>query len=83
MYNEIVKGILDLMRESNPPCIEGREVRIINDVIGHELNVKGYPNHQAVCQMDGWELEGEILNEGETVYGFTYNFENGDFESNS
>jgi hypothetical protein len=78
MYNEIIKGILDILRENNPPCIEGKDVKVIGDVVTHALNGNG----ECIGTMDTTEFIGVILNEGDVVHHFKYNFEDGEFEPN-
>ena len=81
MYNEIVKGALDGVKESNPPCLESKDEKVINEIVSQALTHGGYPSVVSSVIFDKWgvRIEGVLMNGNGVLLEFKYDFENGEF----
>ncbi len=84
MYNEILKGVLDSIRET-PESLEGKDERVINERVTQALRDRGVMDTVCSAVFLNWgiRIEGLLFNDrGETFSKFRYDFENGELESN-
>ena len=85
MYNDIVKGALDGILQTNAESIESKDERVINEIVSQALTNGGYPNIQCLSIFLSWgkKVEGVIHNgvNGVNEFKFRYDFESGKFQT--